>query len=66
MQSVKDLCGKIRENGAVPVLYATWAYQKDGKQLQKFGIDYDEMYRDVYKRQSKTRALKSIQLSSRL
>ena len=44
MQSVKDLCGKIRENGAVPVLYATWAYQKDGKQLQKFGIDYDEMY----------------------
>lgn len=38
MQSVKDLCGKIRENGAVPVLYATWAYQKDGKQLQKFGM----------------------------
>ena len=23
MQSVKDLCGKIRENGVVPVLYAT-------------------------------------------
>lgn len=48
MQSVKDLCGKIRENGAVPVLYATWAYQKDGKQLQKFGIDYDEMYRKMH------------------
>ena len=48
MQSVKDLCGKIRENGAVPVLYATWAYQKDGKQLQKFGIDYDEMYRKIH------------------
>ena len=39
---------KIRENGAVPVLYATWAYQKDGKQLQKFGIDYDEMYRKMH------------------
>jgi hypothetical protein len=48
MQSVKDLCGKIRKNGAVPVLYATWAYQKDGKQLQKFGIDYDEMYRKMH------------------
>ena len=48
MQSVKDLCGKIRENGAVPVLYATWAYQKDGKQLQKFGMDYDEMYRKMH------------------
>lgn len=48
MQSVKDLCGKICENGAVPVLYATWAYQKDGKQLQKFGIDYDEMYRKMH------------------
>ena len=48
MQSVKDLCGKIRENGAIPVLYATWAYQKDGKQLQKFGIDYDEMYRKMH------------------
>lgn len=24
------------------------AYQKDGKQLQKFGIDYDEMYRKMH------------------
>ena len=31
MQSVKDLCGKIRENGAVPVLYAT----KCTKPMQK-------------------------------
>ena len=48
MQSVKELCGKVRENGAVPVLYATWAYQKGGKQLQKFGMDYDEMYRKMH------------------
>ena len=25
------LCERIRANGAVPVLYATWAYQKVGK-----------------------------------
>ena len=48
MQSVKELCEKIRENGAEPVLYATWAYQKNGKQLQKFGMDYDEMYRKMH------------------
>ena len=31
------LCERIRSNGAVPVLYATWAYQKGGKQLASFG-----------------------------
>lgn len=28
--SVERLCRQIRENGAIPVLYATWAYQKGG------------------------------------
>lgn len=42
------LCEKIRSNGAVPVLYATWAYQKGGKQLESFGMDYDEMFRQMY------------------
>ena len=42
------LCERIRANGAVPVLYATWAYQKGGKQLESFGMDYDEMYREMY------------------
>ena len=32
----------------VPVLYATWAYQKGGKQLESFGMDYDEMYQKMY------------------
>ena len=36
------LCERIRSNGAVPVLYATWAYQKGGKQLESFGIDVSE------------------------
>lgn len=28
------LCEKIRSNGAVPILYATWAYQR-GEKLQQ-------------------------------
>ena len=27
-RSVRLLCEQIRQNGAIPVLYATWAYQK--------------------------------------
>ena len=42
------LCERIRSNGAVPVLYATWAYQKGGKQLESLGMDYDEMYQKMY------------------
>lgn len=42
------LCEKIRANGAVPVLYATWAYQRGGKKLEAFGMDYDEMYQKMY------------------
>lgn len=41
--SVEQLCARIRENGAVPVLYATWAYQKGGAELTSKGWDYDEM-----------------------
>ena len=48
LKNVGLLCEQIRENGAMPVLYATWAYQRNGKQLESFGIDYDEMYRQMY------------------
>lgn len=41
--SVEQLCRQIRENGAVPILYATWAYQKGGAKLTAKGWDYDEM-----------------------
>ena len=41
--SVERLCGQIRANGAVPVLFATWAYQKGGARLAAKGWDYDEM-----------------------
>lgn len=41
--SVEQLCKQIRERGAVPVLYATWAYQKGGGKLTAKGWDYDEL-----------------------
>ncbi|BDF68139.1 hypothetical protein CE91St43_21110 [Oscillospiraceae bacterium] len=45
--SVRLLCEQIRENGAVPLLYATWAYQKGGDKLAAKGWDYDEMARKL-------------------
>ena len=41
--SVEGLCGLIREAGAVPVLYATWAYQKGGTKLASKGWGYQDM-----------------------
>ncbi|MGI6256166.1 MAG: SGNH/GDSL hydrolase family protein [Acutalibacter sp.] len=41
--SVEELCRLIREHGAEPVLYATWAYQKGGAKLAAKGWDYEEM-----------------------
>lgn len=45
--SVERLCVQIRENGAVPILYATWAYQKNGAKLAAKGWDYVEMARKL-------------------
>ena len=41
--SVEQLCRQIRANGAVPILFATWAYQRGGAKLMDKGWDYDEM-----------------------
>ena len=41
--SVERLCSQIRQHGAVPVLYATWAYEKGGSKLESKGWDYEEM-----------------------
>lgn len=48
LKNVTLLCEKIRNNGAIPILYATWAYQREGKKLKSFGMDYDEMYQKMY------------------
>ena len=45
--SAERLCGQIREAGAVPVFYATWAYRKGGEKLAAKGWDYDEMARGL-------------------
>ena len=41
--SVEQLCRQIRANGAVPIFFATWAYQRGGAKLMAKGWDYDEM-----------------------
>ena len=41
--SVERLCEQIRANGAVPVLFATWAYHRGGAKLAAKGWDYDGM-----------------------
>lgn len=43
MQSVADLCEKIRINGATPLLYATWAYKKNGDKMKMMNCSYEEM-----------------------
>ena len=45
--SVEQLCRQIRANGAVPILFATWAYQRGGAKLTGKGWDYDEMARTL-------------------
>lgn len=42
--NVSKLCSQIRENGAIPVLYATWAYEKGGRKLQEFGRNMMKCY----------------------
>lgn len=46
--SVERLCGQVRANGAVPVLYATWAYQKGCPALAAKGWTYDVMARQLF------------------
>ena len=45
--SVEQLCRQIRANGAVSILFATWAYQKGGAKPADKGWDYDEMARKL-------------------
>lgn len=48
LKNTSLLCNQIRANGAVPILYATWAYKCGGAQLASFGMDYEEMYRKMH------------------
>lgn len=46
--NVKQLCEIIRENGAQPVLYASWAYRVDSEKLASTGMSYEEMDKAMY------------------
>ncbi len=43
LKNAGRLCAWIREEGAVPVLFATWAYQKGSQAMADMEMSYDEM-----------------------
>ena len=48
LKSVNSLCEEIREIGATPILYATWAYRAGAAQYAEVNMTYEEMYRALY------------------
>lgn len=48
LKNVDLLCDRIREEGATPVLYATWAYQKGSSWLTDLGMTYEDMAQGMY------------------
>ena len=49
LKNVGRLCNWIREEGAVPILFATWPYQKDSQVMAAMDMDYKEMADRLYK-----------------
>lgn len=47
-ESVRGLCGLIRENGARPVLYASWAYREGSEKLAGTELSYEAMAQGLY------------------
>ena len=47
-RSISRLCARIREEGAMPVLYATWPYRRDSRAYEEMGISYEEMAQGLY------------------
>lgn len=46
-ESVEKLAKLVREAGAVPVLYATWAFRPGCEKLESIGMDAEEMHRQM-------------------
>jgi hypothetical protein len=44
-RTVASLASAIRDAGAVPVLYGTWAYREGSARLARLGLSYEEMHR---------------------
>ena len=43
LKSAGRLCSRAREEGATPVLFATWAYQRDSQAMEAMEMSYEEM-----------------------
>ena len=48
LETAGKLCTLIRENGAKPVFYATWAYKNGSEKMKAMPFSYEEMYRKMY------------------
>lgn len=48
LKSVNRLCEWIKEEGATPILFATWPYQKYSNAIADMGISYEEMAEGLY------------------
>ena len=46
-EQLNEKTKQIKENGAVPVIYCTWAYQKDSPVMEKEPFSYEEMYQKL-------------------
>ena len=43
-----NLSKKMKEKGATPVFFETWAYERGSNEMNAFSKDYDEMYYSLY------------------
>lgn len=47
LKSAAGLCSLIKENGAKPVFYATWAYKEGSQKLDTMKMSYEDMDRQL-------------------
>ena len=48
LKNAGKLCAWIREEGATPLLFATWAYQKDSQAMAEMDMSYDAMVQGLH------------------
>ncbi|MGI6590435.1 MAG: SGNH/GDSL hydrolase family protein [Eggerthellaceae bacterium] len=47
-ESVAALCIQVRRTGAIPILFATWAYAPGAARLDKLEMDAEELHRRLH------------------